>query len=48
MRSTRPQSAHRSQQLAARAASMRGALTGSEALLWQALSGSKLGVGFRR
>ncbi len=34
--------------LAHRAAGMRSAPTTTEALLWQALSGSKLGVGFRR
>lgn len=34
--------------LAHRAAVMRSAPTTSEALLWRALSGSRLGVGFRR
>jgi very-short-patch-repair endonuclease len=35
-------------QLHARAAAMRAAPTSSEALLWEALRGSKLRVGFRR
>jgi very-short-patch-repair endonuclease len=34
--------------LAHRAAAMRSAPTTSEAILWTALSGSRLGVGFRR
>jgi very-short-patch-repair endonuclease len=34
--------------LNARAAAMRAAPTTSEAVLWQALKGSRLGVGFRR
>lgn len=46
-RPTRP-SAHRAAVLAAHAASLRAAPTATESLLWQALSGSKLGVGFRR
>ncbi len=40
--------ASRRQVLAHRAAGMRSAPTTTEALLWQALSGSPLGVGFRR
>ncbi len=34
--------------LSARARAMRSAPTTTEALLWQALSGSQLGIGFRR
>ena len=48
MRSTRPRSSHRLGVLASRAASMRAAPTTTEALLWQALRGSRLGVSFRR
>ena len=38
----------RSQLLAARAAAMRATLTPSEQRLWQAISGRKLGVSFKR
>ncbi len=41
-------SAHRRSVLAGRAAEMRAAPTSTEALLWSRLSGSQLGVGFRR
>ncbi len=41
-------SAHRRFVLAGRAASMRSAPTTTESLLWSRLSGSQLGVGFRR
>ncbi len=44
----RAQSAHRRSVLAGRAAGMRAAPTATEALLWRRLSGSQLGVGFRR
>lgn len=39
---------HRSRSIHVHAATMRDALTTSEALLWRELSGSKRGVGFRR
>ncbi len=48
MRSNRYSSAHRLGVLASRAAIMRSAPTTSEALLWQALRGSRLGVASRR
>jgi very-short-patch-repair endonuclease len=41
-------SAHRSAVLGGRASAMRAAPTSTEALLWEQLRGSKLGVGFRR
>ena len=41
-------SPHRRLTLAARASRMRGAPTTTEALLWGALRGSRLGVAFRR
>ena len=44
----RAHSPHRALVLAERAAGMRAAPTLSEALLWQALRGSRLGVPFRR
>ncbi len=44
----RAQSAHRRNVLTARATDMRAAPTATEALLWQRLAGSQLGVGFRR
>jgi very-short-patch-repair endonuclease len=47
MRRTRP-TQHRRALLAERAAGMRNAPTATEAQLWQRLSGSRLGVGFRR
>lgn len=47
MRSHRP-TPHRSITLLSRAAAMRGAPTATEALLWQALRGSQLGLPFRR
>ena len=43
-----PQSRARAQVLSGRAAVFRSAPTLSEARLWQSLSGSQLGVGFRR
>ena len=43
-----PQSRSRAQLIAGRAAVFRSAPTLSEARLWQSLSGSQLGVGFRR
>lgn len=48
MRTNRSQSSHRLGVLASRAAAMRSAPTTAEALLWRALSGSRLGVAFRR
>ena len=48
MRARPSRSAHRTAQLAARAAEMRWAPTPSEARLWEALRGRQLGVGFRR
>jgi very-short-patch-repair endonuclease len=47
MRARQP-SSHRSSLLEARAAGMRRNMTESEARLWAELSGSKLGVAFRR
>ncbi len=44
----RARSAHHRNVLAGRAAHMRAAPTATEALLWSRLSGSQLGVGFRR
>lgn len=41
-------SPHRTQVLATRASALRAAATTSEVLLWQALSGEKLGARFRR